>query len=117
MPMAASAAVGIRTIPDEWDRLRVDYDLARSRHERFAALVHQACVARYPMKEIHQLESHAGELYARRIDALFALVASPVPTLGALRIAFRHLYDDLIRCEDHEHLVGSILADFERLSG
>ena len=117
MPMAASAALGIRTIPDEWDRLRVDYDLARSRHERFAALVHQACVARYPMKEIHQLESHAGELYARRIDALFALVASPVPTLGALRFTFRHLYDDLIRCEDHEHLVGRILADFERLSG
>jgi hypothetical protein len=70
VPIAASAALGIRTIPDEWDLLRVDYDLARSRHERFAALVHQACVARRPMEEIRKLEDSSDELYAHRIDAL-----------------------------------------------
>ncbi len=114
VPVVASAAAAPRT-NQEWHHLRAEYDLARSRHELF--LAHDASVADGSAADIQKAEEYADELCSQRFGALFALVESPAPSLDALRVTFRHVYEDLLQHEDHEHLIGSILADLERLGG
>jgi hypothetical protein len=118
MPLTGQALVPMSS---EWDRALEAYFAARKRHERFLAEVLDPAVrlARAAGKgltaQISALEDRGNDLCAERHDALGRMIAAPAGDLDALRLKLRLAYEEVLRFDDCDDWLRSMLADLDRL--